>query len=406
MDRTRCGKGAMSRAPRKAVTGIVAAACVLLAPLTAYGEPHLAIREGFLCSQCHTNRTGGGKRNAFGLLYTQTVLPVWKLHPPRDDGLPGGSGGWFLDARLGEAVTVGADFRLQNVTLLETRGAFQGEELIAKGANTFKIPEGNLYLEIELARDRVLLYLDETVAPESAASREAFLLVHEPRLRAYLKAGRFLLPYGLRLADDTSFVREVTGFNYGNQDLGVEGGAEPGPVFLYVAVTNGTQGGVDTNRSKQLTATAGVHDRSFRWGLSYSWNDGSTEKAVSTRQALALFAAASAGRLSLSAEVDTVRDGEGAPDTGAPSPEERRQIAAYVAADLLVRRGLNLRLGYELADPDVEVPEDERDRFTIGADAFLLPFLRLSAVYHLRRDIPQKVSGNQDTLIVQVHALL
>ncbi|MBK7859703.1 MAG: hypothetical protein IPJ65_14005 [Archangiaceae bacterium] len=264
-------------------------------------EPHLAVREGFACSQCHTNRTGGGKRTAFGATYSQVALPAWR---PAPDTVPLG----FVAPNLGDYVSLGADLRVQHVTTLGARSYFEGKWLDAPGGNTLRMPVANLYGELELVKGYLSVYLDEKLGPEGASARELMLLVHGLPLGGYAKAGRILLPYGLRLADDEAFIRQVTGFNYGNQDLGVEIGAEPGPVFISAALSNGTLGGTDTNERKQLTATIGVRARWGRIGASYSWNDASGPEGLLVRQVGGGFAAVNVGRLTVLTEADVVVD--------------------------------------------------------------------------------------------------
>lgn len=405
----------MDRPGRATLVASLGAALVALSSAAAWAEPQYALREGYLCSQCHVNRTGGGKRTAFGTTYAQTVLPLWKGGPWSTEGATSGHapGGWFIDPHLGDYVSLGAELRVQNLTTFAATGSYLGQTLTAPQANTFRIAEADLYVEITLVKNYLLLYLDETVAPDAASAREAFVLLQHLPLGAYLKAGRFLLPFGMRLPDDTIFVREVTGFNYANQDLGVEVGAEPGPAFLSIAFTNGAGGGVDNNSKKQIVGTAGVAVRHARVGFCYAWNNATTDTAGATRRVAGAFLGGGYGRLALLGEADVVRDwsgpGDGPTTPASPAPQNptvRWQWALYGEADLLLYRGINLKLAYDFNQPDLDVAHNQRDRFTFALEAAVLPFLRLSAAYYWRRDIPQKVEGNQNILLFQLHGYM
>ena len=62
-----------------------------------------------------------------------------------------------------------------------------------------------------------------------ASARELFALFgFAGTSRAYVKAGKFLPPFGWRLPDDDAFIRQSSGFTYSAPDTGVEIGAEPG----------------------------------------------------------------------------------------------------------------------------------------------------------------------------------
>lgn len=378
------------------IRGAHAVLFMTLCAFTASAEPHLAVREGFNCSQCHVNRTGGGKRNAFGANYSQVALPAWR---PGPESLRVG----VVSPNLGDYVSVGADLRVQHVTTETVRTQFEGQWLEAPGGNTLRIPEANLYGELMVVRDHLSLYLDEKLGPEGASAREAMILLYGLPYGGYAKAGKILLPYGLRLADDEAFIRQATGFNFGNQDLGVEIGAEPGPAFLAASLSNGTLGGTDDNERKQLTATAGVKTRWGRLGASYSWNDGTNATGLAVRQVGGGFACANVGRLTLLTEADLIVD------TERPKGGERTQIfqlALHAEADFLIVRGVALRAAFGYHDPDLKVAEDQRTRLALTLDVFPVPFLRVSVTYVVRNDIPQQVQGNADFFLVQLHGFL
>src|SRR5258708_26911574 len=89
---------------------------------------------------------------------------------------------------------------------------------------------------------------------------------------AYVKAGRIFIPFGLRIEDDTAFVRQVSGTTFNSSDDGVEAGLEGGPWSAVLAVTNGAGGGAETNLGKQITSLGSYVQPDWRFGASVSTN--------------------------------------------------------------------------------------------------------------------------------------
>lgn len=337
------------------------------APLSA-DEPYLSIRTGLRCSQCHVNRTGGGGRNEFGNVYAQTVLPMARKFP-------------FRDRALNEFLSVGGDFRV-----LAT-----GTPAQSVPRTDLELVEANLQVEARVVRDVLAVYVDQTLGPGGASAREAFLLLEGLPLDGYVKAGKFLLPYGLRLADDEEFIRQRTGFSYDTPDQGVEVGIEPAPLSLFMAVTNGTQGAAENNGDKQVTGTAALSLRRFRIGGSASRNDA----PGSRRNVVGGFGGFNLGRFALLGELDYIFDRfETGPDLD--------QFAAYLEGDFLPVPGVNLKVTYGFLDPNRDIGENSQFRMRFGAEVFPIQFLQVSAFYTLHEDIPQATT-DLDRVSLELH---
>jgi hypothetical protein len=353
----------------------------------AHAEPRFALREGVRCGHCHVNRTGGGMRTPFGVSFSQSNLSTWRAE------------GAF-DPYAGESLAFGANMRLSNQTRLGTTTSIGGIERDAETTNTFAMTEGNLYLRAEVAPDRFTVYLDQTVAPEGASAREAFLLIEALPGGVYVKAGRFLLPYGLRVPDDASFMREQTGFTYANQDLGVEiGVALSDRVQASLAVTNGSLGGSDPNTSKQVTGTLEHAFGPVRLGLSGAYNDSSEDEDFElTTLTAGAHLGLRLGRMVLLGAFDWIRNsGDG---------ETSDAHSVYGELDFEVLKGLHARAVFESFDPDWEADENERDRFIFGLSWFPMQMLEVRAAYRMNRDIPQRIEGNVDALLFELHGFL
>lgn len=356
-------------------------------------EPFMALRGGYKCNQCHVNRTGGGMRTSFGVSYSQALLP--RRFISKTEHSP------YFDGKAGSHIAFGANMRLSSKTKFKV-DAQPGESQFTRG---YDFPEGNIYFRFDLIEDMLTFYVDETILPSGARNRESFLLIQNLPLDGYLKAGRMLLPYGVRILDDESFIRQFTGYNYDNQDIGYEFGIEPGPLSLSLAITNGTQGSSENNVEKQISFVGSTVFRHFRVGGSYSRNKIPGTITDQTTTMMGAFAGLSAGRITWIGEVDLIhlqKDVEGEADIYARENWGDR-LLLYSSVNLLLARGLNLRLAYDYYDPRIKWDEDERTRVTLGVEYFPIQFLQISASYKLLESVPQKPRENEDQLIVEVH---
>ncbi|MBI3848379.1 MAG: hypothetical protein HY292_27415 [Planctomycetes bacterium] len=375
--------------------GLLAAIVMFALAGAAHAEPYLALREGYKCSQCHVNKTGGGMRTSFGSIYAQTRLPSTVLGAKDDAGdsptifrtaeaaryLRSGP---FFDTWLADRVAIGGDFRTRYT---------QTRTPQAKDSSSFDVQEGRAYLQFDLVPDAMTFYVDETLGPGSAGSREIFALFTGLPYDGWIKAGKFLTPYGIRIYDDTSFIRETTGFNYNTPDNGVEFGFERGVFSAALAIQNGTAGGPEDNQSKLVSLVMTHTFSDFRLGDAVAYNPSSTNR----RFVFGEFAGVQLGRLGVIAEADLIRDEN--KDTG----DVKRQLATFLETDLEVCRGVNLRTVIDFLDPDKAIGENARTRFSVGAQWFVTPSVELNLFLKLNDSVPQHPEEKTDFLIGELH---
>lgn len=350
-----------------APTRCAALAAALLVPSgAALAEPYLAVRSGLTCAACHANRTGGGGRTAYGVGYGAQQLPWRKLYGVES----------LLDGAITPRLRLGGDLR----------GAYTGRwREDAPYIGEYRLSQVNLYVTADLLPERLTLYADERLAPGSATAREVFALVRPGPSGLYVKAGRFFLPFGLRLLDDDAATRRPVGFSFDQSDTGVEAGIEERGWTASLAVTNGTAGAPETDNGKQ-TSFVGAYVRSrWRLGLSVSNND---LPGPRRRRAGGLFAGLRFGPLGVLAEADAMQTD----DVQLPRVEAR---AHHAEVDLLLLEGLNLRIWTGRFDPDDDVAGDTLRQAGIGLDWTVLPGLQVRGIFR-GRDGPAGLPGSRD----------
>jgi len=371
-------------------TGTVTAALLsaaLLAPAALRAEPYLAVRTGFKCGVCHVNPTGGGKRTEFGSTYSQTTLAAERLDLTTGKAVPAAGAGsepavWT--GKLNDHLAIGSDLRAN----------LQGT-LVPNNPSTvaFDQTRAQVYLEVKPIVDRLTIYLDERVAPGAATNRETYAMLWFANKSVYVKAGRMFVPFGLRIEDDTAFIRQVTGTNFNSSDDGVEGGLELGPWSVNVSVTNGAGGGAETNRGKLISSLATYVQPDWRVGASASANyNGDADRRMQSA-----FAGLRTGIVSWLASGVYITD-DGTP-TG-----RLKQWATLVEGNVEVAKGHNLKLTYEYYDPDTDLEEDHRERFSVVWEYVPFQFTQFRAGVRKSHGIPQNDAQNATELFLQWHA--
>ncbi|MBI4209873.1 MAG: hypothetical protein HY538_09260 [Deltaproteobacteria bacterium] len=319
--------------------------------VSLHAEPRLAAREGVTCNLCHINPTGAGQRNLFGVSYAENQLPYWKDFPDVSS----------LDSQLNPNISIGSDLKFR-WTHSES------------GDATFTDYQGDLYLTVDLAR-HLAFHLENDFF---SGTQEIFGLISDLPLGFYAKFGRFTLPYGLRIPDDSSFVRGSLGFAFSLPDDGVEVGLNQGPWFWNASLTNGTFAGNDQNDAKAFTVKGGFVKRRLWIGGSFFRNP--TPTVTSTRYGL--FGALSYWDGTLLWEIDRGED------------EEEGSIAqidaSLVELHWLLRQGINLKVKYDFLDPDRDIADDDLRRYSAGFEFFPVRFSRFELKYRWNEESPNQ----------------
>jgi hypothetical protein len=357
--------------PRLWIAVSIAWIVAMVSMQPAQAEPYFAVQMGLKCGVCHVNPAGGGMRNTFGDIWSQTVLPQQHL----DAG----------DAWVGELnrfFAVGGNLRA-SASYTDTPNQ--------RTLTSFDVDEMRLYFEVRALPDRLSLYVDEHIAPGGSSNSEAYGRLWFDNRRFYIQAGQMYLPYGIRVQDDSAFTRQVTGINFATPDRGVQVGLETTFWTVQLAATNGTSGGSSTADGKQYSLRAEHVQSVWRAGASLNINDSAGQR----RQMQNVFAGLRTGPVAWLAEVDYILDDNLTP--------RRKQAIGLLEADWTVAKGHNLKITGEYFDPDTTVSHDYRDRISVVWEYTPFQFLQLRLGARNYDGIPQNDGQNRKLVFAQIN---
>jgi hypothetical protein len=167
-----------------------------------------------------------------------------------------------------------------------------------------------------------------------------------------------------------------------------------------LAITNGTAGGPATPDGKQYSLRAEHVQPMWRVGASFNLNesvDGTDNGGIpiGKRQMQNIFAGLRTGPIAWLAEADYIID-----DTLIP---RRKQTVGLLEANWRIRQGHNLKLTGEYFDPDTDLSNDYRDRFSVVYEYTPLQFVQFRAGFRNYDGIPQNDIQNQRLVFMQVN---
>ncbi len=345
-----------------------ALAAWIASPLHA--EPYLAVRTGLKCASCHLDPDGGGLRTPFGDAYARNQLAARAI-----------ADGSAWTGTVTDRLRAGGDLRA-DASYVRTPGE--------ASASDFAVQRAGVYGAFAAVSQLLTFYVDEQVGPAAAFAREAVALLRPAGGRYTIKAGRFFLPYGLRLQDDSAFIREITGISFATPDTGAELGLELPKWSAQLALTNGTAGGAESDAGKQTSLSAVYVRPRWRLGASYNLNNA----AAGDREMGGMFAGLRTGPFVWLAEIDHITDAtaQGSADSTVALAEGNWGLSA----------GHNLKVTYEFYDPPGR--DDERTRYSVVWE--LAPFQLLQTRLGVRvyRGVPLRPVDNREEVFAELHA--
>ncbi|MES1196928.1 MAG: hypothetical protein ABUL58_08285 [Steroidobacter sp.] len=346
---------------------------------TVHAEPYLAIQQGLKCMQCHINPAGGGERNTFGEIFAQNVLPA--THIDTGDAVWAGALNPFIN--MGGNLRADAEWN-------QVRGQ--------KSLYQFSLEQARVYVSAAMIPDKLIFYVDESLAPGTASNREAWGQVWFDDKTWYIKAGQMYLPFGLRLQDQQAFTREVTGVSMDTPDQGMEIGFEHGPWDAQLAMTNGTGGSGGNNNGKEFTAQLAHVESWWRLGAGININN---SLSIGQFRAVSVFAGLHTGPVVWLAEMDNVSF----PSFGSGNNAARTtQNVQLLEADWLIRRGHNLKLTAEWLDPRQGQSHDSQHRLSVVNEYAPVQFLQVRLGYRQSGADQPADALHQQQAFMELHA--
>jgi hypothetical protein len=319
-------------------------------------------------------------RNPGGVTYGREELPVptWSEELGLED----------FSTALTNFVSVGADVR----TL------FFYQQGSTEDQNALFQMQGDLYINLQLAK-KVNVYFDKGLY----TGFEIFGQLSVLPANGFIKVGKFVPNYGLKLDDHRSFVREFLGFSpeVGSPYFtGAEVAVSPGAFTVTGGVYNSAEGRGESIASDKtfLGRAEGLFDVGGSVYLGLGGNvfyknvpDGSTTF-------LGGFGQFGIADLSVIGEVDLVQT-----DIAGTDPVKRDGLVVFIEGDYMVIQGLDLKAIYDFYDEDLDLATGTMSRYSFGLEFFPISGVEVRPLYRIVKEEPTEVDNDEIHVLVHFY---
>ncbi len=351
----------------------------------SFSLPRFAVNNGSSCIACHVNPTGSGLRNDYGT----NVVALEEL--PLERWLDKGNEDW--NGYISDHLQVGGDFRLQGIQ-------YNYSDTTRKSA--FFPMQADFYTFLKLNQNAGI-FAKIGARGSGSLSTEYWALLSNLPQNIWMKIGRALPNYGLRVDDHTSFIR---GGNYSRTTLGLEKeGLLFGPYFnppaileLGVPMFGGLQwttsistsivnsGEELNNLTTQFNYFGSIVDKvNYMTGFNYMQENNFTMMGVS-------------GGLSY---LDFTYTFEA--DQAENWIVGNTSLALYDEIAWQVIQGVQLIGKYDFFDPNTNLQDGALSRYTLGVEIYPLNIMEIKLQARLNQVDSDNADISDPEYLIQTH---
>ncbi|MEE2858226.1 MAG: hypothetical protein VX820_00735 [Candidatus Neomarinimicrobiota bacterium] len=201
-----------------------------------FALPRFSISNATSCIACHVNPTGAGMRNSYG----NDIVSLEEL--PLKKWIQKGEENW--DGYITDEIQLGGDIRLQGIQFNDTDST---------QTSAFFPMQTDIYLNMNL-NENSSLFTKLGIQGKNNLNMEYWVLIKDLPFNSWVKIGRTMPNYGMKIDDHTSFTR---GGNFNRSKIGLnkENPSEPeGLIFgPYLASPILIEHGISITKKMELT---------------------------------------------------------------------------------------------------------------------------------------------------------